>query len=61
MKPPRAVYRTGLEPSASPYRIVDDDGAEIGWINQFLDMQCVRGLAAVSLRGYAGFLLHFLR
>ena len=61
MKPPRVVHRAGLEASASPYRLVDGGGAEIGWINQFLDMQCVRGLAAVSLRSYAGFLSHFLR
>ena len=40
---------------------MDQDGRELEWINRFLDMQCVRGLAPLSLRAYANNLLHFVR
>ena len=46
---------------SSPFRVVDQDDRELEWINRFLDMQCVRGLAPLSLRAYANNLLHFVR
>jgi integrase len=53
--------RTGLPASQSPYRIVDEDGRELEWANKFLDVQCVRGLARLSLRAYGNTILHFVR
>jgi len=57
----RTVRRAGLPAGSSPFRVVDRDGRELEWINRFLDMQCVRGLAPLSLRAYANNLLHFVR
>jgi|APDOM4702015118_1054815.scaffolds.fasta_scaffold18802_1 site-specific recombinase XerD len=50
-----------LPPSASPYRLLDACGQEIGWVNTFLDAQRIRQLSARSLRTYAFDLLHFAR
>jgi integrase/recombinase XerD len=47
--------------SASPYRVVEAGGGEVAWVNRFLDMQRVRGLAELSLRHYGHLLLHFIR
>lgn len=57
----RAVCRTGLPASSSPFRVVDEQERELEWINRFLDVQCVRGLAPLTLRAYANTLLHFVR
>lgn len=57
----RLELRTGLAPSASPYRVVSEPGGEIGWVNQFLDRQRVRGLAELTLRHYGHSIVHFLR
>ena len=56
-----AVQRTDLPASRSPYRIVDESGREVGWANQFLDAQCLHGLAELSLRAYLYSILHFVR
>lgn len=45
----------------SPWRIQDDKGQSVAWLNDFLDAQAVRGLAALTLRMYAIQLLHFGR
>lgn len=45
----------------SPFRVIDDHGREIAWVNRFLDRQKVRRVAVASLRSYAHDLLHFLR
>lgn len=53
--------RSDVAASASPYRVVAQDGGEIAWANRFLDMQRVRGLNEFSLRYYGHLLLHFIR
>lgn len=45
----------------SPYRLVDHQGREITWANDFLDAQRVRQLSLRSLRAYGYDLLHFAR
>jgi site-specific recombinase XerD len=57
----RTIHRTDLAASQSPFRVVDEEGKELEWINHFLDRQCLCGLAPLSLRAYALALLHFLR
>jgi integrase/recombinase XerD len=57
----RLELRTGLAASASPYRVVSEPGGEIEWVNRFLDLQRVRGVAELSLRSYGHMLVHFLR
>jgi len=57
----RIVAAAGLPASSAPVRIVDDSGRELEWANRFLDAQCVRGLAPLSLRAYAIMVLHFVR
>jgi integrase/recombinase XerD len=47
--------------SSSPYRLVDEQGQEITWANDFLDAQRVRQLSLRSLRAYGYDLLHFAR
>ena len=57
----RLVRRDDVASSASPYRVVNETGAEVEWANRFLDMQRVRGLQELSLRYYGSLLLHFIR
>ncbi len=40
---------------------MDEQGRELEWVNKFLDAQCLRGVAALSLRSYANMLLSFVR
>ena len=55
------LYRPGLPPSASPYRLLDEQSHQIDWANSFLDAQHLRRLSLRSLRAYAYDLLHFAR
>jgi len=57
----RVLEQRHLENALSPFRVVQDDGREVEWVNRFLDRQRVRCVADSSLRGYAHDLLHFLR
>lgn len=57
----RLVAQNSLPASASPYRLLDDRGQEVGWANQFLDAQQLRQLSPRSLRAYAYDLLHLAR
>jgi integrase len=57
----RTLYRKDLPASQSPFRVVDENGGEVEWANRFLDAQCLRRLAPLSLRAYANTLLHFVR
>jgi integrase/recombinase XerD len=54
-------YLSSLPPSACPYRLLDEQGREIDWVNSFLDAQHLRRLSLCSLRAYAYDLLHFAR
>lgn len=54
-------YRPSIRPSASPYRLLDEQDREIAWANAFLDAQRLRQLSLRSLRAYAYDLLHFAR
>jgi len=54
-------YRPCLPPSASPYRLLDNQERELDWANSFLDAQRLRRLSLRSLRAYAYDLLHFAR
>jgi hypothetical protein len=51
----------GLSNARSPFRVVEQSGREVEWVNRYLDQQRVRGVAGSTLRSYAHDLLHFLR
>src|SRR6266566_2799279 len=55
------VHRPIIPASACPYRLVDHQGHEITWANDFLDAQRIRQLSLRSLRAYGYDLLHFAR
>jgi integrase/recombinase XerD len=55
------IHRPSGPASASPYRLLDERGEEIAWVNDFLDAQCIRQLSLRSLRAYAFDLLNFAR
>src|SRR5260370_13456066 len=55
------LCRRSPPPSASPYRLRDENSHEIAWANAFLDAQRIRQLSLRSLRAYAYDLLHFAR
>ena len=55
------LHRPASPASASPYRLVDHQGHEITWANDFLDAQRLRQLSLRSLRAYGYDLLHFAR
>ena len=55
------VHQFSVAASASPYRLLDEQGQEVVWANAFLDAQRVRQLSLRSLRAYGYDLLHFAR
>jgi hypothetical protein len=55
------VHQPAVSASASPYRVCDNKGQELGWANAFLDGQRIRQLSLRSLRIYAYDLLNFAR
>jgi len=55
------TYQPSLPASASPYRLVDEQGRELAWANAFLDAKCLLRRSPCSLRVYAFDLLHFAR
>jgi len=55
------VYQPSLPARASPYRLRDENGRELDWVNAFLDSQRLRQLSPRSLRIYAYDLLDFAR
>ena len=50
-----------LPASASPYRLLDEQGQQIEWANRFLDAKLLLQRSPRSLRAYAFDLLHFAR
>ena len=57
----RVTQQHGLSNAHSPFRVIEQTGREVEWINRFLDQQRVRGVADSTLRSYAHDLLHFIR
>ena len=57
----RVLQQRGLENAGSPFRVVQDKGQEVEWVNRFLDQERVRSVAETTLRSYAYDLLNFLR
>lgn len=58
----RMLHQPGSDPTRSPVRIVEQNtGREVDWVNRYLDMLSLRRMAPLTIRGYAGALLHFLR
>ena len=58
----RVVHQPTANPARSPFRLVEQTtGREVDWINRYLDYECLRRVAALTLRSYAQHLLHFLR
>lgn len=58
----RVVSKPWSNHARCRYRVIEQStGREVGWINQYLDYQCLRRLADTTLRTYAHELLHFLR
>jgi site-specific recombinase XerD len=55
------IRSPNLNNAQSPFRVVDEAGREVAWVNRFLDQQRVRCVADATLRSYAHDLLHFLR
>ena len=55
------VYQPSIRTSASPYRLVDEQGRELAWANDFLDAKHLLQRSPRSLRSYAFGLLHFAR
>lgn len=57
----RLVCRDSVAAGRSPYRILDRQGREIAWLNDFLDAQHIRNLSPRSLRSYGYDLINFAR
>jgi site-specific recombinase XerD len=57
----RLVFQRAGHASDSPYRLLDSQDREVDWVNEFLDLQHIRGLSPHSLRAYGYDLLHFTR
>src|SRR6516165_7377630 len=55
------IQRHDLEYARSPFRVTQQNGPEVDWVNRFFDQQRVRSVAEATLRSYAYDLLHFLR
>jgi integrase len=55
------TQQKGLSNAHSPFRVVEQTGGEVEWVNRYLDQERVRGVADSTLRSYAHDLLHFLR
>jgi integrase/recombinase XerD len=55
------AQQRGLSNAHSPFRVFEQTGQEVAWVNRYLDQQRVRGVADTTLRSYAHDLLHFVR
>ena len=57
----RASFDPSVPPSQSPYRLLQGEGHEVDWANEFLDAQRLRGLSLRTLRAYAYDLVNLAR
>lgn len=58
----RVIHHPNDNAVSSPFRIVEQTtGREIEWANRFLDLQCLRRVAHLTIRSCAYDLLPFLR
>ena len=58
----RVLHHATNDAARSPFRIVEQTtGREIEWVNRFLDLQCLRRVAHLTIRSCAYDLLPFLR
>jgi site-specific recombinase XerD len=58
----RVVHQPTANGARSPFRIFEQTaGREVEWANRYLDLECLRRVAHLTLRSYAHHLLHFLR
>jgi integrase len=57
----RVVHLPTPNQARSAFRIVETTGREVDWVNRYLDYECLRRMADLTLRSYAQHLLHFLR
>jgi len=55
------VYQPSALASASPWRLLDQQGQEISWANAFLDAQRIRQLSLRSLRAYFYCVINYRR
>jgi integrase/recombinase XerD len=58
----RVVHQPAVNHARSPYRVIEQTTPrEVEWINRYLDYECLRRVADLTLRSYAQHLLHFIR
>jgi integrase len=58
----RVVHQLTANHARSSFRVVEQTtGREVDWLNRYLDYECLRRVADLTLRSYAQHLLHFLR
>jgi site-specific recombinase XerD len=55
------MHQSATRDGACPYHLIDEQGNQITWANDYLDAQYARQLSPCSLRAYAYDLLHFGR
>jgi hypothetical protein len=46
----RIVPQPSANPARCPFRIVETTGREVDWVNRYLDMECLRRLAPLTVR-----------
>jgi integrase/recombinase XerD len=58
----RVVHQPTANHARSAFRVVEQTtGREVEWVNRYLDFECLRRVADLTLRSYAQHLLHFIR
>ena len=58
----RVVHQPTVNHAHSAFRVVEQTtGREVEWVNRYLDFECLRRVAQLTLRSYAQHLLHFIR
>ena len=49
----RVVHLPTPNQARSAFRIVETTGREVDWVNRYLDYECLRRVADLTLRSYA--------